>query len=248
LHRSVVADVGITTPKQMARMLVKFDRRHPEIPSSQLVISQVPGSMPRSSAVHGVVESFFKSKKYFVPTAVACPMCAGGVVALYVGTGAGRFHPSRDLFVLNPEGDVEPPLGSEDRLAYQRLLRNLLTEDYPVTAGRSVEKEWSRLQARAKTGFDDQGRPILQIELEGRIVRMGVSADNILEFDAPAKLTRELLEARLQSELRPKAASKLTEHEMSRDWNLLQQALADPQSDLTARSTAHADYGLGNRR
>src|SRR6201998_1600328 len=30
LHRSLIADVGMTTPKQMAKMLVKFNRRHPE--------------------------------------------------------------------------------------------------------------------------------------------------------------------------------------------------------------------------
>ena len=58
LHRSVVADVGITTPKQMAKMLTKYTVRHTELQSSRLVISQVPGSMPRSTAVHGVVECF----------------------------------------------------------------------------------------------------------------------------------------------------------------------------------------------
>ena len=31
LHRSVIADVGITTPKQIAKMLVKLEARHPEL-------------------------------------------------------------------------------------------------------------------------------------------------------------------------------------------------------------------------
>src|SRR5246127_3653580 len=60
LHRSVYADVGITTPKQMAKMLTKFSARHPEIRFSRVAIAQVPGSMPRSATAHGVVESFFK--------------------------------------------------------------------------------------------------------------------------------------------------------------------------------------------
>ncbi len=77
LHRSVVADVGITTPKQMAKMLAKYSDHHPDLRFSRLVISQVPGSMPRSSAVHGVVESFFKAKKYIVPSAVVSPIFAG---------------------------------------------------------------------------------------------------------------------------------------------------------------------------
>jgi len=248
LHRSVVADVGITTPKQMAKMLVKFNRRHPEIPYSRLVIAQVPGSMPRSFSVHGVVESFFKSKKYFVPTAVVCPMCAGSVVAVYVGTGAGRFHSGHDFLVFNPGSSPEPPLGSEDRLAYEHQLQNLLTETYPVTSGRSVEREWSKLQARARADFDDQGRPILQMKLDGHMVRIGASADNVLDGSAPPQLARELLEARLQSELRRKAASETTEREVSRDWTLLQQALGNGQSGLTARTTDRADDPSGNRQ
>ncbi|MGA7662283.1 MAG: hypothetical protein WBV97_20045, partial [Candidatus Sulfotelmatobacter sp.] len=64
LHRSVVADAGITTPKQTAKTMVKFSSRHPELAFSRYVIPQVPGSAARSTAVHGVVESFFKSKKY----------------------------------------------------------------------------------------------------------------------------------------------------------------------------------------
>jgi len=46
LRRSVVADAGITTPKQMAKTLVKFNARHPELQFSRIVIPQVPGSLP----------------------------------------------------------------------------------------------------------------------------------------------------------------------------------------------------------
>jgi hypothetical protein len=55
LHRSVIADVGITTPKQLARTLVRYSGYHPELQLSKLVIVQIPGSLPRSTAVHGVM-------------------------------------------------------------------------------------------------------------------------------------------------------------------------------------------------
>jgi len=236
LHRSVVADIGITTPKQIAKMLVKFNQRHPEIEYSRLVIGQVPGSMPRSSAAHGVVESFLKSKKYFVPSAVVSPIFAGCVVAVYVGTGAGRIDPARDALVFEAGSDPEQPLGREDRRAYQRQLRNVLTEAYPVTSGRKVDKAWSRLQARAKPDFDDQGRPILHIRVDDRIVHIGDSADNVLDGGAP-QLARELLEARLRSELRGKAPREISATEVARDWKLLQQALSENDSRLSAQST-----------
>jgi len=247
MHRSLIADVGITTPKQMAKRLVKFNQRHPKIGYSRLVIAQVPGSMPRSSAVHGVVESFLKSKKYFVPSAVASPIFAGCVFAVYVGTGTGHFQPARNAMVLSHGNEPEPPLGSEDRRAYQRQLQNLLAGSYPVTSGWTVDKAWSRLQARARTDLDDQGRPILQLPLAGRIVRIGASADNVLNGSAPPQLTRELLEARLQSELRRKSPPAISESEVSRDWKLLQQALGDGESGLTAVSTARAESISQNR-
>lgn len=84
VHRSFVADVGIMTPKQAARSVVKYERRHSDLQFSSLQISQVPGSTPRSFQVDGVLESFVKSKKYVVPLAILHPLLAGGVVATYL--------------------------------------------------------------------------------------------------------------------------------------------------------------------
>ena len=109
----------------MAKTLIKFSGRHAELEFSRFVIPQVPGSMARSTPVHGVVESFLKSKKYIVPSAVASPIFAGCVVAVYVGTGAGRFDPARQAMVFNAGRALEPPLGAEDRRSYQRELNHL---------------------------------------------------------------------------------------------------------------------------
>lgn len=240
LHRSVVADVGITTPKQMAKMLVKFNHRHPEVQYTHFILAQVPGSTPRSFAVHGVVESFFKSKKYMVPSAVASPIFAGCVFVVYEGVGAGRFEPARGALVLDADGTLEQPIGHEDLRAFQQELKDLLTSEYSVSGGQSVEKSWAHLQARATAGLDDQGRPVLDIQENGLIVRIGLSAENVLNGSAPSLLVRELLEARLQSELRPKAAREISEDEVNRDWDLLQQTGRVPDSPLAARSI-HSD-------
>ncbi len=70
IHRNFIADVGLTTPKQVARSLVKYGKDHPEVEMSAFVIPQVPGSVPRSHPVDGVAESLVKSKKYLLPLAV----------------------------------------------------------------------------------------------------------------------------------------------------------------------------------
>src|ERR1700684_2701227 len=193
LHRSLVGDVGITTPKQIAKMLTKFSTRHSELRFSRLIISQVPGAMPRSTNVHGVVESFVKAKKYIVPSAVCSPIFAGCVAAVYVGTGAGHFEPARNARVFVVGDDPVPPIGKEDRRAYQLQLKHFLAGAYAEKPGRKIDRVWARLQSKAKTGVDDQGRPILEVQVGESRMQIGVSASNVLSGNAPPELERQIL-------------------------------------------------------
>ena len=247
LHRSLVADVGMTTPKQMAKMLTRFSDRHPELQFSRLIISQVPGSMPRSSTVRGVVDSFFRSKKYIVPSVVVSPIFAGCVAAVYVGTGAGHFEPARNAMVFVVGSDPERPLDREDRRAYQLQLKHFLAGAYPEKRGRNADKMWERLQSRAKSGVDDQGRPVLQLQVGDSLVQVGVSADNVLNSNAPPQLVRQLLEARLQSELRSKSVQGLTDTEIARDWALLQKTAAASDSPVATRAAPRPENSRGNQ-
>jgi len=99
VHRSWIADLGLTTPKQVARSLVKYGREHPEAEMSAFVIPQVPGSMKRSHPVHGVTESLLKSKKYLLPLVVLSPVITGGVAVAYLS--AGRMSLPKDAEVFN---------------------------------------------------------------------------------------------------------------------------------------------------
>ena len=246
LHRSLVADVGITTPKQIAKMLTKFSARHPELEFSRLIIAQVPGSMPRSSNVHGVVESFFKAKKYIVPSVVVSPIFAGCVAAVYVGTGAGHFEPGRNAMVFVAGGDPEQTLGREDRRAYQHQLKHFLADTYPDKPGVKADKAWAKLQSKAETGVDDQGRPVLDVQVGKRRLRIGMAADNVLSGNAPPELVRQLLEARLQAELR-RSPQALSETEIARDWDLLQKTQAQSESRVAIRLATRSENIVGNQ-
>ena len=245
LHRSLVADVGITTPKQIAKMLTRFSARHPELEFSRLVISQVPGSMPRSTNVHGVVESFFKAKKYIVPSVVVSPIFAGCVAAVYVGTGAGHFEPARNAMVFVVGGDPERPLDREDLRAYQRQLKHFLAGAYPEKSGQKVDKVWERLQSKAKTGVDDQGRPVLEVRVGESLVQIGVAADNVFSGNAPPEVVQQLLAARLRSELR-KGSQGLSETEIARDWELLQKTVDENDSSVAIRLASRPENIRGN--
>lgn len=104
IHRNFIADVGITTPKQVARSLVKYGKQHPEIQMSGFIIDQVPGTVKRSHAVDGVAESLVKSKKYIIPLVILQPEVAGGVVVGYLADG--RLALPKDVRVYNA-GDID---------------------------------------------------------------------------------------------------------------------------------------------
>jgi hypothetical protein len=103
VHRNIVADLGITTPKQVAKSLVKYSHRHPDLTFSGFVIPQVPGNIHRSHGANGVAEALVRSKKYVVPLAILHPYIAGGATVLYLGEG--RFNPSREVrrFPMSPD-------------------------------------------------------------------------------------------------------------------------------------------------
>jgi len=242
-HRSIVADAGITTPKQMAKLITRYSARHPEMQFSRIVIAQVPGSMPRSTPVRGVVESFFRSKKYIVPSAIASPIFAGCVAAVYVVTGAGRFDPDRNARVFVLGSDPEAPLDREDLRAYRLELKHLLAGAYPEKNGRNPDKTWEKLQSKAKKAVDAEGRPVLEMQMGDKLVQIGISADNVLNGNAPPQLIRQLLEARLQSELGHGRSPQhgITETEVARDWKLLQLIMPAGDSPLASRSIQAED-------
>jgi hypothetical protein len=99
VHRNAFSDWGIMTPKQVARSLVSYSRKNPEVDLQIFVIPQVPGTVPRSHAIYGCAEGFVKSKKYVIPAAVLSPYFAAGMLAVYVVDG--RFSPPKNPEVLS---------------------------------------------------------------------------------------------------------------------------------------------------
>jgi hypothetical protein len=103
VRRNYLVDVGMTTPKQVARSLTKYARRHPDLAFSTFVIPQVPGGIPRSRSINGVVEALVKSKKYVVPLAVLHPEVTAVMVVTYFTKG--RFTPAEGTVQVMVPGD-----------------------------------------------------------------------------------------------------------------------------------------------
>jgi len=221
LHRNLIADAGITTPKQIAKLLAHYSARHPELLSASFVIPQVPGTIRRSTRVHGVIESILKSKKYVLPVVVLHPAVTGILAAAYLGNG--RFDPARNAMILERGREFEPPLPSTERRNYQNELHLLL-------AGDRKPRSWSDLEEAAEPQFDPEGRPVLRVRVGETFVDMGISRENILETPAPANLAEGLLVARLAVELRRSEAPRASGSDVINDWQLLHQLMPPGRS------------------
>lgn len=100
LRASVLADFGITTPKQVARTLVKYSAKRPEMDLTAFVIPQIPGSRPESVRARGVSESLVRRKRYSIPLAIVQPWIPASLAAGYLVSG--RFNPERDATTFDP--------------------------------------------------------------------------------------------------------------------------------------------------
>ncbi len=117
VHRSVFADAGIMTPKQAAQSLVSYSKHHKDLQFSILVIPQVQGEVPRSTAVRGVLESLVKSKRYAVPlvtVAVLHPYFGGSLAFAWIE--GSRFDPRK----MAPENSTSVPAAIEAELQSNR--------------------------------------------------------------------------------------------------------------------------------
>jgi hypothetical protein len=115
IHRNFLADVGLMTPKQVARSLVSYGKKNPELNMTAFVIEQVPGNIPRSHPVDGIAESLVKSKKYLLPMAFLAPEVTGGVVVAYLVDGRLKLPKGTPLFDIGDEETVRAP-GSRKKL------------------------------------------------------------------------------------------------------------------------------------
>ena len=250
VHRSIVADLGVTTPKQLARTLSSYTRRHPELRTSRpsgYAIPQVPGTVPRSRPAHTVTECALTAKKYMLPLFALHPYIAGALVAGYVGHG--RFNLSRNALILDSQQQLDAPLTRltrMDRRAVQDRFEELLrTESWAAAAD---DPHWASLHAAAEPAFDASGEPTLRVRLGGEVTPVGIARANILSVPQGFEFAAGLVKARLREELKSAAARKTARADVESDLLLLQQLLARPPGELGSTAASATTAALSPRQ
>lgn len=229
-HRSVIADLGVTTPKQTAKSLVHTSKHHPEMQLTRFIVPQVPGTK-RSKPVHGLIESVVLAKKYVTPVLLFHPFVIGGVEAAY--WAGWRFNPAKGAYIFDPSSpdldrSLERPLTASQRRSYEEIVAAARKTDDDSEA----VPDWKEIASGAKPQLDASGRPFLSVVLEGREVPVGLCRENALRLSGSPELVQELALTRLEMELNPKKSIHTSEREVRSDWQLLQAAREQRDAEL----------------
>jgi hypothetical protein len=250
VHRSIIGDMGVTTPKQLARTLSKYSRHHPELQTSSFVIPQVPGTVPRSKPVHGVLECTLTAKKYMLPLFALHPYIAGSLIAGYLGHG--RFDPSKNALILDSNLQLDVPPTRADRRNFQDRLQEMIQSELVRTTSSSDaaedERRWASLRAAAEPNLDASGGPTLQVRLDGEVTPVGIARANILSVLRGFEFGAGLVEARLHEELKPATARKTARSDVESDLVLLQQLLALQTRGLASAAGSVSEAPLSPQR
>jgi hypothetical protein len=224
-HRSIVADLGVTTPKQVAKTLVHYSKHHPEMGLTTFIIPQIPGTK-RSKPVHGILESVLYSKKYMAVLFFLHPLAIGGVETAYVANW--HFDPGRNALMFDPGHGLETPLSAEARHSYQEKLDNLLASSPEEFAEGA---KWLHVQAQAVPGMDRAGCPTLEVEQADHAMQVGLCRENAQRSNSTS-LVEQLMLFRLDAELKSGHPARASEQQVERDWEILQRAVAAEPSEL----------------
>jgi len=205
----------------------------------------VPGTIRRSRPPRGLVESVFKAKKYELPLLALQPFVAGGFAVAYVASG--RFNPAQHAMVLAWGGDLEAPLGAQERRAYQKGLAEVTKATAEENPGREGAS-WHHLLARGRLRLNQEGRPTLEVRSGESVVEVGITRGNVSNFhDGPSReVLQELLGVRLREELRGGGAPKASQAEMESDWKLLKMVSANKLRDVADHAKVAGSAAMGD--
>jgi hypothetical protein len=227
VHRSIIADLAMMTPKQAAKSLAHSAKKHPQMRLTTFIIPQVPG-LKRSKPVHGVLESLVLAKKYVTPVLLFHPVLVAGVEAAY-WTG-WRFDPSKGALIFDPVRGLESPLTAGQRAWYEKSVlvmkrENVQSEPLP---------NWREFVSKTEPQLDAAGQPFLRARREDVTTQIGICRDNALRLSAPPQLVEGLLFARLEQELKSKKPAHASEHQIESDLKLLQEVTRASEASLTS--------------
>ncbi len=268
VHRDLLNDIGMMTPKAAARSFTSWALKHPELGFYSLHFAQLPGDVRRSGLARSGTETVIHTKKYLIPAVVLGDWeLPTSIVASYLFTSrfslynAYTQHSTPAALEENnqapalqldqqPAGVLEtdqtalpaPPQNTSQVWASYRQ-RFAVIEDSPEarTLTASRKRFFPQPYATATATVDRDGLVWLTPNPAEPARRVGLGSQNLLSPDSDPELSFQLMLGRVRYALAAKNRMRESLQEFRQDWTLLEQT----QLRLHAVTTETAVLPLG---
>jgi hypothetical protein len=246
-------DFGMTSPKAVSRTFTHYGVHHPESHFRVMHVAQIPGTTKRSRTVRSGTEQLFHSGKLLVPLTLISYYTVPVVTVSYFTTA--RFNAQREFERRPashlPASDADSPeqiAGSDaDWKRFRKSLDSLIAE----RAGKDrkdVNHLFKRFDEAGVPSLDESGAAWMDVTLDGRSARIGLSASNILARGSDPALSYEFLLSRTNRILASPARGRETMIEFNQDWGNLQRAFARNALEKNRLVLAKAQTGASPRK
>jgi len=230
-------DFGMTSPKAVARTFTHYALRHPESQLRVMHFAQVPGTIKRSRTVRSGTEQLFHSGKLAVPMTLLLHYALPVVTTSYFTTA--RFnadkefaqHPASQLPLgtasPNPHTLQQEMVGTPAQWKdFRKSLDSVIAESDVPDDSSDLNHFFKKLDEAGTLSLDQNGAVWTDVTMDGKPVRLGLSASNILAQNSDSALSYRLLLARTSHILKSPAHGRETMLEFKQDWSNLQRASA----------------------
>jgi hypothetical protein len=227
-HADYLNDFGMTSPKAVARTFTHYGLHHPESNFRVMHFAQVPGVTKRSRIVRSGTEQLFHSGKLLVPMAIISYYTVPVVTASYFTTA--RFNAQREFAhhsaqtpatgTSNASSDSpEPIAGTEaEWKSFRKSFDSLVAENNVAKNRKELNHFFKQLDESGTPSLDASGAAWIDIAVDSKSARVGLSASNVLARGTDPALSNEFLLARANRILSSPARGRETMVEFNQDW------------------------------
>ena len=243
VHRDLLNDVGLMTPKAAARSFTHWALQRPELGFYSLHFAQQPGDILRSGTARSGTETVIYTKKYVIPAIVLGDWeLPTSIFASYLFTG--RFSLYNEYAQHASAGQQSTPtqamLGTPQQWAFYRrqfAVMQSSPEAWNLSPGH--KRLFPLSYATATASVDPGGLPWLTPDPGEPTRRVGLSSENLLSPASDPQLAFQLMLGRVGYVLASKNRMRETLPEFRQDWSLLEQTqsrLRTPATEIALKS------------
>ena len=229
VHRDLLNDVGIMTPKAAARSFTLWALRDPELGFYSLHFAQVPGDVPRGGLARSGTETVIHSKKYVIPAIVLGDWeLPTSIFASYLFTGRFSLYSEYAQHSTASESGTanqqQAVLGTpQEWAAFRQRFADIQNSADARNLAPVRKRLFPQTYATATATVDAAGLPWLTPDYGAPTVRVGLSSQNLLAPDSDPELAFQLMLGRIRYVLAVKNRMRESMQEFRQDWALLEQ-------------------------